>query len=360
MNGGNPLDDYQEIAIAGKYKNVKLVLHRETGRIYVRKCLDVYNRDVYRSVMRVHNIHIAEIVEAAESDGKLYVIEEYINGETLEERLSRGYQFSEQEAVETMIQLAEALRVLHAQTPPVIHRDVKLSNVMISHDGIVKLIDFNAARLYDPNLSQDTTFIGTQSYAAPEQFGFSQTDARTDIYALGVVFNYLLTGEHVSKKTAGGRYGAIIKKCVEMDPDKRYQSADLLLDALKGRAETGNGKKKSKKQRQSPWPIPGFRSGKPVNIIAASIGYFSIFVFVMDIIHEPLISSWGLFEGIEFAVSSLLGVAVATNYLGMGKLFPLMGDRHPLSRVATGIAVGILSLLVLVRIEIFLYGHFAI
>ena len=225
-------DQYQEIAPIGKYKNIWLVLDRDTGKIYVRKCLETFNQEVYERVARLHNVHVPGIVAWKLEDGRFWLIEEYVNGETLEERIDRGHSFSQEEAVGIVRQVCEALDCLHSQEPPVIHRDVKLSNVMISRDGVVKLIDYNAARLYEKGLNQDTRLIGTEAYAAPEQFGFAQTDARTDIYSLGVVFNYLLTGEHIKDRMAEGACGAVIRKCTQMDPKQRYQSVLELDQAL--------------------------------------------------------------------------------------------------------------------------------
>lgn len=225
-------DRYQEITPIGKYKNIWLVLDRDTGKVYVRKCLETFNQEVYERVARLHNVHIPGIAAWKLEDGRFWLIEEYVNGETLEEWINRGGTFTREEAVRIVRQVCEALACLHSQEPPVIHRDVKLSNIMISHDGVVKLIDYNAARLYEKGLKQDTRLIGTEAYAAPEQFGFAQTDARTDIYALGVVFNYLLTGVHVKDQIAEGDCGAVIRKCTQMDPKQRYQSVWELDQAL--------------------------------------------------------------------------------------------------------------------------------
>ena len=225
-------DRYQEITPIGKYKNIWLVLDRDTGKVYVRKCLETFNQEVYERVARLHNVHIPGIAAWKLEDGRFWLIEEYVNGETLEERINRGYSFTWKEAVGIVRQVCEALACLHSQETPVIHRDVKLSNIMISHDGVVKLIDYNAARLYEKGLKQDTRLIGTEAYAAPEQFGFAQTDARTDIYALGVVFNYLLTGAHIKERMAEGACGAVTRKCTQMDPKQRYQSVSELDQAL--------------------------------------------------------------------------------------------------------------------------------
>ncbi len=358
-------DRYQEIAPIGKYKNIWLVLDRDTGKIYVRKCLETFNQEVYERVAGLHNVHIPAIAAWKLEAGRFWLIEEYINGETLEERLNRGISFTREEAVGIVRQVCEALACLHNQEPPVIHRDVKLSNIMISHDGIVKLIDYNAARLYEKGQNQDTRLIGTEAYAAPEQFGFAQTDARTDIYALGVVFNYLLTGGHIKDRIAEGDCGAVIRKCTQMDPKQRYQSVwelDRALQALQMNGPSGAATEaeepfhegsasaswaaeteeslrarpapmpwaeKGKSGKPGIWPIPGFRSGVWWKKLLAVAGYLFIFYlsltveFEMDI-GRPL-ALWT--DRALVLVSLLLTVAVYTDYCGAAAKMSLLHHK---------------------------------
>ena len=374
-------DRYQEIAPVGKYKNIWLVLDRDTGKIYVKKCLETFNQEVYRRIAGLYNVHIPGIAAWKLEDGRLWLIEEYINGETLEERIDRGYSFAREEAAGIVRQVCEALACLHSQEPPIIHRDVKLSNIMISHDGIVKLIDYNAARLYERGLSQDTRLIGTEAYAAPEQFGFAQTDARTDIYALGVVFNYLLTGEHIKDRMAEGACGAVIRKCTQMDPKQRYQSVwelDRALQALQmnGSDPDGVTAEATASSRENPapasragkgansfgagrygadsrgtdrsgadgsetglpekgvpgsgiWPIPGFRSGVWWKKLLAAAGY--LFIFYLSLTVEPELdvgrplSLWT--DRILVLVSMLFTVAVYADYRGAAAKMPLLRNE---------------------------------
>ena len=93
------------------------------------------------------------------------------------------------------------------------------------------LIDLNAARQIS-NASKYTVIMGTVGYASPEQLGVTQSDARTDIYALGVLLNVMITGKHPSEKMAKGKAGRIVRKCTNVNPDDRYQSAEKLANAL--------------------------------------------------------------------------------------------------------------------------------
>ena len=128
-----------------------------------------------------------------------------------------------------MRELCHAMQVLHHRG--LVHRDIKPENVMVSDDGRVVLIDFNASRQVGEG-SRDTVVMGTVGYVSPEQLGLSQTDARTDIYAAGVFYNVMLTGKHPSMVFASGRAGRIIRKCMAVNPEERYQSAAALRAAL--------------------------------------------------------------------------------------------------------------------------------
>jgi Serine/threonine protein kinase len=145
-----------------------------------------------------------------------------------------------------MTDLAEILRYLHSVAPhPIIYRDMKPSNVIIDREGRVRLVDFGIARHYKAGQDSDTKHIGTHGYAAPEQYGSNQTDARSDIYSLGVTIYHAITGKspleppyellpirQVNPNLSEG-LETIISRCVRVDPNQRYQSANELLNDIK-------------------------------------------------------------------------------------------------------------------------------
>ena len=101
-----------------------------------------------------------------------------------------------------MEQLCNILKQLHNMNPPIIHRDIKPTNIIVSNDDVVYLVDFNISREYDENQSVDTVIMGTQGYASPEQCGFAQTDCRSDIYSIGMLMkNILMVDEYPDKET---------------------------------------------------------------------------------------------------------------------------------------------------------------
>ncbi len=157
------------------------------------------------------------------------VFEEYIAGDTLDKYV-KEHTSSEEEIVTLLLQICSGLRTLHTQNPPIIHRDLKPSNILVTEkDGepLVKIIDFDASREYNPEKSRDTRALGTDTYAPPEQFGYSQTDVRSDIYSLGCVIDEITTGMDIDQ---GLR--AIVSKATMFNPDQRYQNVDELTRVL--------------------------------------------------------------------------------------------------------------------------------
>lgn len=139
--------------------------------------------------------HIVRVSDFIVESNKYYLVMDFVDGASLEDLLAqRGQAFEEQKVLTWLSQLCDALYYLHSRTPPIIFRDLKPSNIMVDRFGSIMLIDFGIARRFNPTRSRDTTALGTAGYAPPEQHGKGQTDARSDIYALGVTAHRLLTG----------------------------------------------------------------------------------------------------------------------------------------------------------------------
>lgn len=194
---------------------------------------------------RLQHPMLPRIVDIFEDETNIYIVEDFVEGITLSDVLKQHGRVDEATGLRWFKELCSALRYLHEQKPnPIIYRDMKPSNIMLQPDGSLKLIDFGIAREYKETSGGDTTYIGTKGYAAPEQFGSAQTDARTDIYALGVTMYHLLTGKSpyeppynfvparqlVSTLSHGTEH--ILDKCIQNEPHDRYQSVAQLLDDL--------------------------------------------------------------------------------------------------------------------------------
>lgn len=165
-----------------------------------------------------------------ENDNHLTLIEEYINGKTLDQQI-----LSKEDVRNIMHQLCECLDTLHKLNPPIIHRDIKPENI-IYHDNKVTLLDFGIARFLDSKKSKDTLILGSVGYAAPEQFGFQQSNPQTDIYALGKLMNYLLNGSLEHQNNIPFDLKQVILKATQLDYKNRYNSVKEMDLAIQGKA----------------------------------------------------------------------------------------------------------------------------
>lgn len=182
----------------------------------------------YEELYNIRSSNLPLIYDVISLDDGQIVLEEFIDGITISEVMESGkYHYLGTRRV--LRSVCHALNILHERN--LVHRDIKPENVVISKDGRIVLIDFNAARKIS-TAGKDTVIMGTVGYASPEQLGVAQSDARTDIYAMGILLNVMITGKHPSEKLAKGKAGKIVRKCTNVNPAERYQTAKKLSDAL--------------------------------------------------------------------------------------------------------------------------------
>lgn len=175
-----------------------------------------FDTAVLGKIKGLNSPYLAAVVEYS-SD---YAIMEYVSGEPL-----NAGNLPKDRLYEIFSEICEGISALHSVG--IIHRDIKPSNIMLTDSGKIKIIDYDAARLKKPEADKDTTFIGTDGFAAPEQYGFMQTDERSDIYALGVTMKLLLGEQYIHSP-----YKAVAEKCMRFDPQKRYSSATAVKRAI--------------------------------------------------------------------------------------------------------------------------------
>lgn len=207
---------------------VSLVRHKKTGGSFV---LREYTGDgsAYRKLTGIKSAFLPEVLEAAVEDDQVIVLEEFVSGDNMADIL-KGCLFTEKETKKLSSDICNALYALHSCG--IVHRDVKPENIIIRGNTAV-LTDFDASRVFKNDQANDTVILGTTGYAAPEQYGISQTDARADIYSLGILMNIMLTGEHPSVRLAKGKFGRLIRKCTVVSPSHRYPDVLHVLEALK-------------------------------------------------------------------------------------------------------------------------------
>lgn len=385
------LSFYRELTVLDEKKNIVLVQDIRNSELCVKKTLDIYSRDVYEQLASVRIEGVPAVKECVADDGKLIVVEEYVQGRSLKQVLDEHGLLNEEQAYEIAVQLVDILVRLHQLEPAIVHRDIKPSNIIIEKNGHVNLIDFNAARHVNADKNEDTRMLGTVYFAAPEQFGFGQSDERTDIYGLGATINYIMTGDKPGAGIAECRFSDILKKCLMVDAKDRYQSAAELrgvLDMLNYNAHTqDNGKDRtafggdnvalivrvcenikfvfvnwyrksqiSKGDVNSSWRkylLPGFRSLNIISCIAALIWYAVIVMLTFGLTVSD--SKTGTPEAggklIIYKIAAFIIMLVQTlwfgNYLDVRRKLPGMKKVNAISTILTFVyAFVILFLLV--------------
>ena len=214
-----------------QYEVIAIIKKSDKGSVYLAKVeeydfpvivkqLKRGNRKVYEALQALKNEYIPQIYHLEENEDGLLVAEEYIEGELLSEYLTE-HVLTEAQYISIARQLCDGLEKLHSCNPPVIHRDIKPSNIIVNSKGSVKIIDFDSSRQYKEESESDTRLLGTEKYAAPEQYGFSQTDCRSDIYSLGIVFGSFPDFASEKKNRLWKR---LVERCTLFAPESRYQS----------------------------------------------------------------------------------------------------------------------------------------
>lgn len=197
------------------------------------------------TLKKLKHPNLPSIVDVIEDEDSFIIVMDYIEGRSLDKIVEENGAQPEAYVVEWAKQLCDVFGYLHSRTPAIIYRDLKPANIMLKPDGNIMVIDFGTAKNYEIDLGE-TTGIGTIGYAAPEQYigsGLGRTDARTDIYCLGITMYHLLTNVDPCKNLISDKsiravnpalshgLDAIIQKCTEYQPDDRYQTcAELMYD----------------------------------------------------------------------------------------------------------------------------------
>lgn len=216
------------------YESQIKILRDESGApVKVEKRVKSQLRPVYLQLKTIEHPNLPKILDIREDGDWLTVTENYVPGISLKRYLIENGPQDDIFTKKCAQDISSALCAIHSLRPAVIHRDIKPENIICTTDGSFVLLDFDAARQHDPYAKGDTELIGTYGYAAPEQYGFAQTDERTDIYSLGVVLYEVRMGRICNKgDRCDGKLGKVIERCIAFDADRRYQSCRDLMRAI--------------------------------------------------------------------------------------------------------------------------------
>lgn len=337
------LAEYEELKYIHGRNNISIVRNKLNGMIAIKKILSIELKEIYLFLKDHPSPFIPTIFECIENNNQLIIIEEYLTGQNLEEILFTR-NIPEKEAVSIILQLCHALKPLHNATPPIICRDLKASNIMITLTNDIKIIDFDIARTYRPGQSCDTELMGTKEYAAPEQYGFRQTDARTDIYAIGVLLNYLILKKFPVEEIVSGKLKKVVCKCLEMNPNDRYQNVDdlriqleLLYDDLKNSNIQPDTPEQITPPLNESYIPPGFRTRTWWKMLTAILGYtfVTMLAFSMEFTFDG-VKLTGIRLRFEQSIIWLTQIALIFliwNYRGIRETIPLVKDSRRIIRI---------------------------
>lgn len=216
-------------------KQVYLIKSKEDNKEYILKCAhNKYSELIhkeYEMLKKATNlINCPKPVSYITNNNVCFFIKEYVDGKTIKERVEDNV-LSDQEIIDIILKLSLDIAKLHSLNPPIILRDIKPENIVDSHGEYI-IIDFDASREYNETANSDTEYVGTRATAAPEQFGYSQTDARTDVYAIGMLMLYMKTGSFDRDMPTSSKLDKVIRKCIAFSPNERYSSIEELRKAL--------------------------------------------------------------------------------------------------------------------------------
>ncbi len=202
----------------------KISLITDNDKKYIERTINGDKRDIYKIIQRLNHPNLAKILNVS-FDTETVVYEECIDGVPLSQLLDKGVALKKSAIKKIALQVISAMEALHGAG--IIHRDIKPDNILVDSSCRVWLIDYDIAKIFRPQIRQDTEIKGTFGYAPPEQYGMMPTDFKTDIYAFGVTLSKLLEAAGI-----GGKMMKIAAKCKRLDPAERYENASKLKKAL--------------------------------------------------------------------------------------------------------------------------------
>lgn len=244
----------------GKYEVIKILGKGGMGTVYLCKNIRLENlwaikevkkdfknnRDILSEPNILKNLRhsgIPRIVDIFYEKNNFYMVQDYIEGQTLKEYVKENGFMEADNICKVTSCICDIIAYLHSLNPPIIYRDLKPSNIMITPEEKVFLIDFGISKIYKVHDKNHTTYIGSKGYAAPEQYGFGQSCRQTDIYGIGMVMYFMATGkdsytgleplmENNYDKTVDSDLRKIIRKCVQIHIENRYQSIESLRNEI--------------------------------------------------------------------------------------------------------------------------------
>lgn len=276
------LNKYDELSILSHTEKctTSLLRNSDTGELVVKKRMHHNAFSIYNQLKEIKHKNIVNVLECFEDGDSCIEVEEYVNGKRIDDYCS-AKQIHSDECIKLLMDLCDGLDAIHKKG--IVHRDIQPKNIIISHEGTLKLIDFDISRKINGLEQRDTELLGTVGYAAPEQYGFEQTSNRSDIFSVGILIKEIFEKREVHKREM---LSTIISRCTEIDPRNRYSSVVELKSDLKKCITTySKYKEQLEGEKEEKLPpitlkyvirtIPGFKGKNPICYI------FAIFMYGM-------------------------------------------------------------------------------
>lgn len=355
------LKKYDELSILSDTEKCRtsLMRNRDTGEIVVKKIMQKNSFPIYHQLKEMHHKNIVNVLECFDDEEQCIAIEEYVNGKRIDDycadRMLNFY-----EGIRLGIDICNGLEVIHQKG--IVHRDIQPRNIIISNEGTLKLIDFDISRQNNGNKRKDTELLGTAGYAAPEQYGFSQTSNRSDIYSVGVVLKEIFQQKGF---LSNEKLNRIIGKCMEIDPENRYASVVELRKDLEScifnQEKQNEGEEIQSQNIEEELPpitlkyiistIPGFRSKNFLYSIFA-IFWYGIFISACGAaaLDYKNVSIYNKVIGVILAeISFIVPYMYLTNIAHIAMRFPKkrFHSKSEQLRYQVGVAIGLFIVLVL-------------
>ncbi len=321
-------------------------LDRQNGQTVLLRVLYRSTGELYETLKGQSSRYLPRIYGVFPDGEDTIVAEEFLQGDTLQQRLEREPPLTAGEATGLFLAFCLGLREVHALG--IIHRDLKPANLFLRAEGGVALIDFDAARRPRRELSRDTVYMGTQGYAPPEQYGFAQTDVRSDIYSLGVVGKELCGGD------TGHPLWPVLERCTAFDPAGRYGNMDQVLQALavRGLYHAGQG--------AQPLPLvgnPPAKGGKSAMspgtrrfLIAAPFLLMALVILLVRQPFEVTLGDWVLSKAVYLFLVLYPG-CFAVNVRHVRQRLPLLRSKGIWVRAAGVLLYALLYLVLLIALN---------
>lgn len=320
-------EDALPVKLNGKYrmvsclkyseeKKVYLIQQLESEQLYILKCrqgnqAELLERE-YDMLCQLRGYHVPEAFQCFTEQKTTYLIREYVIGKTIEEKVEKQGVYEKTSAIRALLSVCEIVGRMHSLNPPIVHRDIKPQNILERDNGEFCLIDLDTAREYKMDGMYDTIYVGTRITAAPEQFGYSQTSVRSDIYSLGVLFLYMLTGGYTTRcrewQELPREYRSVINKCLAFDPKNRYRSVSSLMGELKCLLRTSRRRCTLAFQLAVIWICIGVAAGIGIHMYTEYRYEHETYHFANEQVEEAVRASLGIEEGVPIQESDLAQV----------------------------------------------------